>query len=269
MDAALSWIDDPVGLLDERPVAVADIWRSLIAVLVGGCCDSVVVVHPPEWPRHRVDRVLAAANAVADHVEAVSSDRWTEPTDDELSDDAARRRRIYPRLRPVIAGVVGAGVAAVTALAGVQSAHTPDTDAGMSVAEGRMTVRIPAGWTVERVTGGPGSRRLQVSPPGDPDIAVHLTSSYAPEATLERAAEVVSAAIAAEPPGVFVDVRPLDEVAGRPAVTYREVRPGHVIAWSVVLTGATRISVGCQSPPGREADVRLACDEAVRTARET
>ena len=61
IEAALDWIDDPVGLWEERPVAVADLWRTLMATLVGQRCEPVVVVHPVGWPRHRVDRVLAAA----------------------------------------------------------------------------------------------------------------------------------------------------------------------------------------------------------------
>jgi type VII secretion-associated protein (TIGR03931 family) len=156
----------------------------------------------------------------------------------------------------------------LTALA-VRAAPKPDETSWMTVVEGRMTVQIPANWTVERVTSGPGSRRLQVSPPGNPGIALHLTSSYAPEVTLDRAAEALTTAMADEPAGVFVDLCSPDEVAGRPAVTYREIRPGRVIAWSVVLDGATRIGIGCQSPPGGEAGVRAACEEAVRTGRET
>jgi type VII secretion-associated protein (TIGR03931 family) len=275
VEAALEWIDDPVGLLDERPVAVADLWRSLVSGLAGERCDSVLIVHPPHWPHRRVARVVAAANAVADHVEAVPRDRWPseralpgESADESLVADGAGQRR-RPR-RPMAAALVGSAVLAMilTALA-VRAAPKPDETSWMTVVEGRMTVQIPANWTVERVTSGPGSRRLQVSPPGNPGIALHLTSSYAPEVTLDRAAEALTTAMADEPAGVFVDLCSPDEVAGRPAVTYREIRPGRVIAWSVVLDGATRIGIGCQSPPGGEAGVRAACEEAVRTGRET
>ena len=271
VDAALDWIDDPVGLLGERPVAVADLWRSLMVDLIGQHCDSVVVVHPSDWPRYRVDRVLAAANAVADHVEAVSADRWAAEPDDEPREDRCNGvRPVRPRrvaltaLLAAIAVVVPAGIGLASRPGPVQR-----EDSGVTVVEGRMTARIPAHWIVERVTGGPGSRRLQISPSQDPGIALHLTSAYAPETTLAQAAEVLSRAITSEPPGVFVDVRPLSEVAGRTAVTYREVRPGRVISWSVVLSGSTRISIGCQSPAGRESDIRAACDEAVRSAHET
>lgn len=273
VDAALDWIDDPVGLLEERPIAVADLWVSLMATLVGGHCDSVVVVHPQDWPRHRVDRVLAAANAVADRVEAVSRDRWTgeagdEPKDDHVDDGHVGGGRPKPRRLPVTALLAASVLVMAGITLAIRSAPGPQDAAGVSVVEGRMAVRIPAHWTVQRVTGGPGSRRLQVSPPQSSGIALHLTSAYAPETTLAQAAEVLNRAITHEPPDVFVDVRSLDEVAGRSAVTYREVRPGHIIAWSVVLSGSTRISIGCQSPAGREAEIRPACDEAVRSAQE-
>ena len=271
IDAAIGWIDDPVGLLEERPIAVAELWRTLIVTLVGERCDTVVVVHPQAWPRHRIDRLVAAANTVAEHVEAVSQDRWHVGAEGERPVDGPIDvgRRVRPRRLPAIAAIAaGVLMAAAAAVLTVRVDAPPKDIPGVTVLEGRMAVRIPAHWTVERVTGGPGSRRLQVSPPGDPAIALHLTWSYAPETTIEQAAAVLNHAIAEEKPGVFVDMRAPVEVAGRPAVAYREIRPGRVIAWSVVLDGATRISIGCQSPPGREADVRGACNEAVRSARQ-
>lgn len=271
VEAALDWIDDPVGLLDERPVAVADIWRSLMVALLGPRCESVLVVHPPDWPRQRINRVIAAANTVADHVEAVSRDSLPGDHGPTAVGDAAPRceppGRPIGRLRQAaaIAAALAVCAIALTVRADPQARSGPTT----TVVEGRMSVRIPAHWNVARVTGGPGSRRLQVSDPGRPGVALHLTSSYAPESTLDRAAAVLRAAIAQEPAGVFVDVRSPDRVAGRPAVTYRELRPGRVIAWSVVIAGSTRVSIGCQSPVGRESDIRAACEEAVRSARET
>lgn len=273
VDAALDWIDDPVGLLDERPVAVADLWRSLMVALLGPRCDSVLVVHPPDWPRHRISRVAAAANTVADHVETVGRD--TRPADlgptavADAAPHCAPTRRPARRMRRT-APVAAAAVLALCAIAlAVMVDPGPGHGPATTLSEGRMSVRVPVHWTVERVTGGPGSRRLQVSDPQHPGVALHLTSSYAPESTLDQADAVLRAAIAHESPGVFVDVRSPDRVAGRPAVTYRELRPGRVIAWSVLIAGSTRISIGCQSPSGRESDVRDACHEAVRSARET
>ena len=140
--------------------------------------------------------------------------------------------------------------------------------AAVSLVEGRIVVAVPLHWHVERVRSGSGSRRVQVGSPVDPDIALHITASYAPDSTLAQAAEVLGDAVADQTPGVFVGFRPAVEVAGRPAVTYREVRVGRVVDWSVVLSGSTRIGIGCQSAPDRTEVVRAVCEQAIRTARE-
>jgi type VII secretion-associated protein (TIGR03931 family) len=140
--------------------------------------------------------------------------------------------------------------------------------AAVSLVEGRIVVAVPLHWHVERVRSGSGSRRVQVGSPVDPDIALHITASYAPDSTLAQAAEVLGDAVADQTPGVFVGFRPAVEVAGRPAVTYREVRAGRVVDWSVVLSGSTRIGIGCQSAPDRTEVVRAVCEQAIRTARE-
>ena len=138
----------------------------------------------------------------------------------------------------------------------------------VNLVEGRIVVEVPPHWNVERVRSGSGSRRVQVDSPTDADIALHITAAYTPGSTLARAAEVLGAAVAAQTPGVFVGFRSAVEVAGRPAVTYREVRAGRVVDWSVVLSGSTRIGIGCQSAPDRTEVVRGACEQAIRTARE-
>ena len=140
--------------------------------------------------------------------------------------------------------------------------------AAVNLVEGRIVVEVPPQWNVERVRSGSGSRRVQVDSPTDADIALHITASYAPGRTLAQAAEVLGDAVAAATPGVFVGFRAAGEVAGRPAVTYREVRAGRVVDWSVVLSGSTRIGIGCQSAPDRTEVVRSACEQAIRTARE-
>jgi type VII secretion-associated protein (TIGR03931 family) len=140
--------------------------------------------------------------------------------------------------------------------------------AAVNLVEGRIVVEVPPHWNVERVRSGSGSRRVQVDSPTDADISLHITASYAPGSTLAQAAEVLGDAVAAATPGVFVGFRSAVEVAGRPAVTYREVRAGRVVDWSVVLSGSTRIGIGCQSAPDRAEVVRGACEQAIRTARE-
>ena len=276
--AALDWIDDPVGLLDESPVAVADLWHAVMESVLGRDCRSVVVVHPPDWPWPRVGRVLAAANSFADRVVAVSRTEWTptdtptdtpadpstDPPEDRPGPLPGRRRRLRPS-----AVVIAAALALSTAIVLVAGFSPPRSGPEpVTLVEGRVEVRVPSHWTVQRVTGGPGSRRVQVNSPSEPDIALHITQTYAPESTLADAAGILGRAVAGQSAGVFVDFRPEDVVAGRPAVTYREVRPGRVIRWTVLPVGAVRIGIGCQSPPAREGAVRAVCDEAVRSARE-
>ena len=163
---------------------------------------------------------------------------------------------------PVGRELVGAAVATLRPDGGAPA------PAAVNLVEGRIVVEVPPHWKVERVRSGSGSRRVQVDSPADADIALHITAAYAPGSTLAQAAEVLGDAVAAATPGVFVGFRAAGEVAGRPAVTYREVRAGRVVDWSVVLSGSTRIGIGCQSAPDRTEVVRSACEQAIRTARE-
>lgn len=286
IEAALDWIDDPVGLLGDRPVRVAELWRTVVATLLGPECESVVVVHPDDWAQARVDRVVAAANAVADRVEAVTRSAWVSNrtiSGVEPHPEFARARRPRPFGAPVLA--VGLTVAGALGAAGIGVLGHRDQDVPPSasasagedvrpapevrtVTDGRVAVRIPRSWSVVRVMSGVGSRRLQIDSPDEPGVALHITQAYVPGTTLSRAADVVARAIAGESPGVFVDFQSDGEVAGRAAVIYREVRPGRAISWSVVIDGSTRVGIGCESPHGRASAVRAACDEAVRSARE-
>jgi type VII secretion-associated protein (TIGR03931 family) len=268
VEAALDWIDDPVGLYDGSPVAVADLWRSVMVAVAGQRCDSMVLVHPDDWPRRRIARVVAAANTVSDQVAPIRRSDWIpQPRQEEAAELRVRRRRA-PLL--VCLGAAGAVVVAVTALL---TRPPPDGEpvALMDIAtvvEGRVAVQFPRSWNIVRVTGGPGSPRLQANSPADPDLAVHVTQSYTPESTLSQTAEVLSRVIAEQPVGVFVDVDADAAVGDLPAVTYREIRPGRVIEWMVLLVGSTRLAVGCQSPPGRAGAVRPICVQAATSARE-
>ncbi len=157
--------------------------------------------------------------------------------------------------------VVTGGRHGVVPAAPLQSAPTT------FLVEGRVAVTVPANWPAQRVVTGPGSARVQVTSPSDPEVALHVTQSPAAGETLSGAAERLKRAIDAEPVGVFVDFNPSGISVGRPAVTYREVRAGHHVRWTVLLDGPVRISVGCQSRPGDEEAVRDACEQAVRSAR--
>jgi type VII secretion-associated protein (TIGR03931 family) len=132
--------------------------------------------------------------------------------------------------------------------------------------EGRVALTVPANWPAQRVVTGPGSARVQVTSPSDPEVALHVTQSPVVGETLSGTAERLKRAIDAEPAGVFVDFNPSGTSVGRPAVTYREVRTNHHVLWTVLLDGPVRISVGCQSRPGGEDAVRDACEQAVRSA---
>ncbi|GFG73053.1 type VII secretion-associated protein [Mycobacterium botniense] len=173
-----------------------------------------------------------------------------------------RRRGVWATMS--LAGVASA--AAVLAIPGHRELPA-QTEPTTFLVEGRVALTVPAHWAVQRIVGGPGSPRVRVSAPGDPEVALHVTQSPVAGETLARTAETLKQAIDAQPAGVFVDFNPAGQTAGRPAVTYREVRTGHDIRWTVLLDGAVRISVGCQSPPGGEQLVREACEQAVRSAR--
>lgn len=171
----------------------------------------------------------------------------------------------------------GLGAAAIVVAAAAPAAMAPSrpgeappkrVDAAPTtyLVEGRVALSVPATWPTRRVVTGPGSARVQVTSPADPEVALHITQSPVAAETLSGTAERLKRAIDAEPAGLFVDFNPSGTSAGRPAVTYREVRAGHHVRWTVLLDGPVRISVGCQSRPDDEGAVRDACEQAVRTA---
>ncbi|HET7666332.1 MAG TPA: type VII secretion-associated protein [Mycobacterium sp.] len=64
--AAIDGIDDELTLVDDHPVHVADVWRTVMRDVVGGEAETVVMVCPSWWASSRVQRVRDAASAVAD-----------------------------------------------------------------------------------------------------------------------------------------------------------------------------------------------------------
>jgi type VII secretion-associated protein (TIGR03931 family) len=239
-----------------------------MVAVAGQRCDSVVLVHPDDWPRRRIARVVAAANTVSDQVAPMRRSDWNpEPREEEVDEPRVHRLRGAPLL--VCLGAVGVVVAAATALLTRPPDGSPATLVDMTtVVEGRVAVQFPRSWNVARVTGGPGSPRLQANSPADPDLAVHVTQSYTPESTLAHTAAVLRRVIAEQPVGVFIDFNDDVSVGELPALTYREIRPGRVIEWMVLLVGSTRVAVGCQSPPGRAGTVRPICVQVVTSVRE-
>ena len=252
------------GNIESIAAAVAEVGRSGDVLL-----DAPAAIPGSAQTAEQLRVALAARGRSARDVDVAA-----------LADAAPSRRRVGG---PVAALVAASLVLAAPVLPdgrelvlpdGRERVATPRPEVGapdpaaVSLVEGRIVVAVPLHWNVERVRSGSGSRRVQVGSPVDPDIALHITASYAPDSTLAQAAEVLGDAVADQTPGVFVGFRPAVEVAGRPAVTYREVRVGRVVDWSVVLSGSTRIGIGCQSAPDRTEVVRAVCEQAIRTARE-
>jgi type VII secretion-associated protein (TIGR03931 family) len=183
---------------------------------------------------------------------------------DEVVDDGPPARRDR-RGVAVFAGaaVCAAGIGAGFAVPGPSAVGVPLT----LLVEGRVGVMVPVQWAVRRVTTGPGSARVQVISPSDADIVVHVTQSSIPSHfRLATVADVLRTALAQERDGVFVDFNPADSRAGKPAVTYRENRAEHQVAWTVLVDDDLRIAIGCQNGPGREQLVREVCDQAIRSA---
>ncbi|MGW4097840.1 type VII secretion-associated protein [Mycobacterium sp. NPDC004974] len=182
-----------------------------------------------------------------------------------VPDPPAAAVSVGTRVRP---GRVAIGAAAV--LAAVLGAISfvarggPADDVALTVlAEGRVGVQIPTGWDVQRVTDGPGSARVQVVSPTDPQLMIHLTQSGIGDGAV---ADTLQRALQEQPAGIFVDFDPSAVVAARPAVSYREIRDGREIRWAVFVDGGVRIAIGCQSAPGQAEAVRPACEAAVRSA---
>ncbi len=235
-------IDVPSAVAGARDLAI------LIAdeVRLSGNCVEVI-------DDARLDRLARAVTSV--------------PVAPDPASGLDARSRVRTTARLAVAGVVLAAVAPVAAALG-RHAAAPSADPAPTsfLVEGRVALTVPANWPTQRVIAGPGSARVLVTSPSDPEVALHVTQSPVAGETLSGTAERLRRAIDAEPAGVFVDFNPSGLSAGRPAVTYREVRAGHHVRWTVLLDGTVRISLGCQSRPGGDDAVREVCQQAVRSA---
>lgn len=189
--------------------------------------------------------------------------------DDPVADvpplsSSGRRRAKIPRGLAAAAALLAVTVPA--AALGRQGATPVGSAPTTFLVEGRVALTVPADWPTQRVVSGPGSARVQVNSPSDPEVALHVTQSRVSGETISGTAERLKRAIGAEPVGVFVDFNPAGTSAGRQAVTYREMRAAHQVRWTVLLDGSVRISIGCQSRPDGEDAVREVCEQAVRSA---
>lgn len=223
-----------------------------------------------------VHRGECVGTEIADHLRAqgisvafAHEDCVLRATEVPAGDTSPERQE--PRHRrefAVLAGILSAIAVCVgfTVRAGTQD--TPDASMPTTVlVEGRVAVTVPADWTAQRVTSGPGSARVEVVSPDDASIALHITQSIgSPDPALEATTRSLRLALAAETQGVFVGFNPADHRAGKRTVTYRELRADRHVAWAVQVDGPVRIAIGCQSAPGRKHLVQEACDRAIRSA---
>ncbi|MHC9291759.1 type VII secretion-associated protein [Mycobacterium sp. LTG2003] len=168
-----------------------------------------------------------------------------------------------PRGRRGSVAVVAALIALCAGIAVSAPDRRPPAQPMAVLVEGRVGVQVPVGWTVQRVTSGAGSARVEVVSDVDPGVVIHLTQSPVSDGPV---AESLRRALDEQPAGVFVDFNPTDQIAQRPVISYREVRAEREVQWAVLVDGPVRIAIGCQTPAGREDLVRAACDAAIRSA---
>jgi len=93
VSSAIAGIDDALTLIDDRPVDVADVWRTIMHDVVGGPTETIVVVCPTGWASSRVARVRDAAGTVAHDVVLL---RRAEVVRDGLADRLATVVEIAP-----------------------------------------------------------------------------------------------------------------------------------------------------------------------------
>ncbi|AKS35640.1 type VII secretion-associated protein [Mycolicibacterium goodii] len=252
--------------------AVIEISTDLVSVTRNG-------VAPQSWTRrgHPEDAVVGAVAAADDVMIDAPADvpgartfarqlarrircRYLSPVDalhranTDIHEPPEPRRR-YRRV------AVGVCAAAIVALCTALAAHDGRGAATTALVEGRVGVQIPDGWRVERVTDDAGSPRLQVFSPSDPEPVIHITQSPVGAGDV---ADTLRYALDQAPAGVFVDFNPADRIAGRPVITYREVRAHREVRWAVLVDGPVRIAIGCQ---GRQ--YHPACADAVASAHAT
>jgi type VII secretion-associated protein (TIGR03931 family) len=252
--------------VEQAVVPRIDDPRTVVAAVVTrvGDADAVTIDLPGG---------VAGAKGLGDDLARTLRSRGTEVSlaDDRTLLRAARvdrpQRRVLTRFVQPRAAVLAAAGVVVSALvaAAAGSGGDPATAATTWLVEARVAVEVPAGWHLERIASGPGSARVQVVSPTNPQDAIHVTQSAGQE-SLDAAAEVLRRALAEQPDGVFVDFTAADHRAEKTVITYREIRADHHVDWVVLLDRGVRIAIGCQHAPDRPPPERI-CDQAVRSAR--
>ncbi len=261
-DSADMFAEPRIGSPDEVADAVARRIRSAVRERPGA-----VVIDAPVGVGGSTELSTMIEERLRPGVRATVIDRLP-PLRRTVDTPVADPAPVGRRLRPAPAGVVG-GVLALALVVRPDIAPNPAPPGATYLVESRVAVQVPQGWATRRVAAGPGSARVEVVSPTDPQLMLHVTQAPAGGDTLAAVAEPLQQALqlaAAEKPGVFIDFDPVGTRAGRPAVTYREIRDGHQVDWAVLVDRAVRIGIGCQSGPGGEDVLRAVCEQAVRSA---
>ncbi|MCH9640643.1 MAG: type VII secretion-associated protein [Actinomycetia bacterium] len=248
---------DSAGLLAAGNLSVAA--EVLIDVPAG------VSAPPPAFAAQlRADGVPVSYSDRGRMMSSASAGLGDDALPEPAGGPACSRRRVAAVLCGTTLALAAVGGGWATQGLSVQPPADPST---VLLVEGRVAIRVPAQWAVQRILSGPGSARLRVSAPTGDSTALHLTQSVgAATSTIAEVAATLRHALESEPPGVFADMDPEGSVGGRPAVTYRELRPGSETRWAVVIDGAVRVAIGCQGPPERREVIRDACVRAVESA---
>ncbi len=264
-----------------QPVDVATAVTGHVVAMTAGAPGRVVIDAPGT-----ARGAAALAATLGDRLRSADADLAVEVVDDDrlhhlasavfctreqqrpapTAEITGRQKSLSRNVLPVVS-VVSAVLLCAVATSGRRDAPAPEEMSTTFLVEGRVTLEVPAQWPVQRVTSGPGSARVVLTSPSNPHVALHVTQSQVPDEALDATADALARAITAEPAGVFVEFNPAGQRAGRPAVTYRERRPGHDIEWTILLAEAVRIGIGCQSPPSDHDTVGEVCERAVGSAR--
>jgi type VII secretion-associated protein (TIGR03931 family) len=273
IEIAAQWVVVSAGgvavTVQPRSPSPETVASNVVAAVLNRGTDGVVLIDaPPTGSGADVLHRLISEKLVSQkvRVRAVTDAHVRGAATIPPQNVCATKRRRRPTL--LAATVAAAALAAGTPL--LWSRDQPEQHSTIPVSsliEGRVVMDVPADWTVQRITGGPGSARVQVMSPTDSDAMLHLTQSQTPAVDLTATAVTLRRAVDREAAGTFIDFDPTDSRAGRPAVTYRELRPGREILWVVLVDDDVRISIGCQQAPSREESIATACDGAVGSAR--